>query len=259
MGCKEKFCGVLSSNQEVPVVTSGASGFVKATLKGHTLTVSGRFRDLSSPLFPVGISAAHIHGPSNPGQNSGVLFHLTITPGAGNLSGKFEECQNRLTLNDQQLQWLRDGLLYVNIHTLNFQNGELRSQLLPKEGDCCKQYVATLNSSNEVPPNNSAALGTVVATLNCRTLTLSGSFAGLSSAFQAAHVHLAPQGVNGPVIHTLNVGTLLPNTSGNLLRADNIFTLTKDQLSALKAQGLYINVHSVNIPSGEIRGQLIRL
>ena len=259
MGCSEKYCGVLSGQEEVPVVATGASGFVKANLKGHTLTVSGRFRDLSSPLFPVGISAAHIHGPSNPGQNAGVLFQLTVTPGTGNLSGKFDECQNRFTLTDQQLQFLRDGLLYVNIHTQTWQNGEIRAQLLPKEGDCCKQYIANLAGQNEIPVNNSTATGVIVASLNCRTLTLSGSFSGLSSAFQAAHIHIGTVSQNGPVIQTLNVVTLLPNTSGNLLRANNSFQLTKDQLTALKAGGLYINVHSANFAGGEIRGQLIRL
>ena len=260
MGCKEKYCGYLSGNQEVPVVATGASGFVKASLKGHTLTVSGRFRDLSSPLFPVGqLGTAHIHGPATAGANAGVLFQLTVIPGAGNLSGKFDECQNRFTLNDEQVQFLRDGLLYVNIHTQTWQSGEIRSQLLPKEGDCCKQYIANLAGQNENPPNNSTATGVIVASLNCRTLTLSGSFSGLSSAFQAAHIHLGTASQNGPVIYTLNVVTLLPNTSGNLLRADNTFQLTKDQLAALKAGGLYINVHSENFPGGEIRSQLIRL
>ena len=175
------------------------------------------------------------------------------------MSGKFEACQNRFTLTDEQVQFLRDGLLYVNIHTLTWQNGEIRSQLLPKEGDCCKQYVAMLSGQNEVPPVTTTARGTIVASLNCRTLTLSGSFSGLSSAFQAAHIHLGLQGVNGPVIYPLNVVTLLPNTAGNLLRSDNSFTLTKDQLAALKAGGLYINVHSANFVGGEIRGQILRL
>ena len=260
MGCSEKFCGVLSGNQENPVVATGASGFVKATLKGHTLTVSGRFRDLSSPLFPVGqLGAAHVHGPALPGQNAGVLFQLTVIPGPGNLSGKFEACQNRFTLTDEQRQFLRDGLLYVNIHTQTWQSGEIRAQLLPKEGDCCKQYIANLSSLNEVPPVTSTATGVIVASLNCRTLTLSGSFSGLSSAFQAAHIHLGATGINGPVIYPLNVVTLLPNTAGNLLRANNSFTLTKDQLAALKAGGLYINVHSATFPAGEIRGQILRL
>ena len=260
MGCKEKYCGILSGQQQVPVVATGATGFVKATLKGHTLTVSGRFRDLSSPLFPVGqLGAAHVHGPATAGQNAGVLFQLTVTPGAGNLSGKFDECQNRFTLTDEQIQFLRDGLLYVNIHTTNFQSGEIRSQLLPKEGDCCKQYIATLSGANEVPPVDTDATGTIVASLNCRTLTLSGSFSGLSSAFQAAHIHLGAVSENGPVLYTLNVVTLLPNTAGNLLRADNSFTLTKDQLTALKAGGLYINVHSATFPGGEIRSQIVRL
>ena len=261
MGCKEKYCGNLSGNQQSPVVTTGASGFVKATLKGHTLTVSGRFRDLSSPLFPVGqLGAAHIHGPALPGGNAGVLFQLTVIPGPGDLSGKFEACQNRFTLTDEQVQFLRDGLLYVNIHTQTWQSGEIRAQLLPKEGDCCKQYVTTLSGLNEVPPvTSTTATGTIVASLNCRTLTLSGSFSGLSSAFQAAHIHLGAVGVNGPVIYPLNVVTLLPNTAGNLLRANNSFTLTKDQLAALKAGGLYINVHSSNFPGGEIRSQILRL
>lgn len=254
MGCKKSFCAILSGSQEVPPVQTNASGFVKATLKGHTLIVKGRFQGLSSAYV-----AAHVHGASLPGTNSGVLFTLNATLNPGNLSGKFSECQNRFGLTDAQIQQLKDGLFYVNIHTSQFPNGEIRGQLLPKEGDCCKQYVVVLSGANEVPPVETDATGTIVASLHCRTLTLSGSFQGLSSAFTGAHIHEGAVGVNGPVLYTLTVVTLLPNTAGDLLRASNSFQLTKQQLAALKAGNLYINVHSVNFPGGEIRGQIQRL
>lgn len=260
MGCKKSFCSVLSGQQQVPIVQTNATGFVKATLKGNTLTVKGCFQNLSSPLFPVGqLGAAHIHGPSLPGSNAPVVFQLTVIPGPGNLSGKFDACQNRFALNEEQLQWLHDGLFYVNIHTEMWQSGEIRGQILPKSGDCCKQYIINLSGLNEIPPVTTNSVGTIVATLNCRTLTLGGTFSGLSSAFQAAHIHLGATGINGAILYNLNVVTLLPNTAGNFLRADNMFTLTKDQLSALKTGGLYVNVHSANFPSGEIRGQILRL
>ena len=48
-------------------------------------------------------------------------------------------------------------------------------------------------------------VGEVFATLDGNTLTVDGTFEGLSSAASAAHVHNAPKAMNGPPIGALNV------------------------------------------------------
>jgi hypothetical protein len=118
------FSGDLTAEAEVPAPTlSGAmpSGNVTAMLSsdGNTLTLSGNFSGLTGPA-----TGAHIHGPAPAGQAAGVVFPLEIDNAAsGSLSGTW------MNLGAEQLQQLRDGLFYVNVHTDMNPPGEIRAQL----------------------------------------------------------------------------------------------------------------------------------
>lgn len=117
----------LSGAEEVPTVTTSATGDATAELDGETLTVSGDFSGLGSNLAPVAGSAAHVHKGAK-GENGGILFNLTVTPNADNRSGTFS---GTATLSEADQDAFRDGLLYVNIHTVDNPGGELRGQFEP--------------------------------------------------------------------------------------------------------------------------------
>jgi plastocyanin len=122
-------------------------------------------------------------------------------------------------------------------------------------------FVADLSGSNEALPVLSGGSGTVTATLDGTTLTVEGSFAGLSSDFNSeigAHIHLGYAGQNGGVVFPLSVNLGEDNRSGSFGAADNVFTLDAGQIASLRARQMYINIHSVDHPSGEIRGQLLQ-
>lgn len=92
--------------------------------------------------------------------------------------------------------------------------------------------------------------GQVTAQLNGTSLSINGSFEGMSSSATMAHIHLGPKAVPGPVILRLDVSAGSSGTiSANL-------TLTPEQVSALHAQSLYIQIHSETNPEGELRGWL---
>ncbi|CAN5747402.1 hypothetical protein BH24DEI2_BH24DEI2_21800 [soil metagenome] len=117
---------------------------------------------------------------------------------------------------------------------------------------------ATLSGSQQVPPNDSEASGEVNATLDGTTLTIEGSFEGLSSDLMEvdgtpAHIHQAPAGENGPVILPLEVEANEDDRSGTL---SGTFELTDEQLAAYEAGNLYVNIHTQDYPDGEIRAQL---
>jgi len=109
-------------------------------------------------------------------------------------------------------------------------------------------FVASLTGSQETPPNTSAATGTATLLLSPdeKTARVSLTFASLSSGQTDAHIHgPAAPGISAPPVFPLPLGQI----------SDFPITLTPSQVQDLKNGLFYINVHSTNFPSGEIRGQ----
>lgn len=116
----------LTGGEEVPPVTTQARGVANAELDGDELTVTGSFEGLSSDLFPVAGSAAHVHSAPR-GQNGGIVFNLDVTS-TDNRSGTFRGSR---ALSDEEKEAFENGDFYVNVHTVNFNSGELRGQFEP--------------------------------------------------------------------------------------------------------------------------------
>jgi hypothetical protein len=140
-------------------------------------------------------------------------------------------------------------------------------------------FVGNLTGANEVPPVPSSATGlaTVVLDAAAQTLQINATFSGLTSNTNAAHIHCcAPLGTNAGVATTVPAfpGFPLGGTSGSFTSA--VFDLTQPtiynpafvtlqggltQAEAALIAGIlngttYLNIHTVNFPGGEIRGQL---
>ncbi len=117
---------------------------------------------------------------------------------------------------------------------------------------------ATLNGTSENPPNASPATGSLAMTINAATGVFSGNLivSGLSAAATASHIHQAPAGVNGPVVLAfigIPASTSF-NFAINAASAPPSIPLAAAILAS--PSSYYVNVHSVNLPGGEIRGQL---
>lgn len=114
---------------------------------------------------------------------------------------------------------------------------------------------ASLTGAQEVPPVVTAGTGNAVLSVNFATGALSGavSFTGLSSAAVAAHIHEGAAGVNGLIIIPLTGGIGLTNGTWTVPAGT---VMTAAQLAELRAGGLYVQIHTVMFPAGEIRGQL---
>jgi hypothetical protein len=115
-------------------------------------------------------------------------------------------------------------------------------------------YTASLQPGQEVPQVASTAtgFGRVVLDEVAGTISYTVVFSGLSSAQTAAHIHSAALGANGGI--SINFGTAPGSvTSGTLT---GTAAITPTQITALRSNGTYINVHSANFTGGEIRGQL---
>jgi len=113
----DKMKATLDGKSEVPPNTSAGKGtadidYDQASKKlSWKLTYSG----LSGPA-----TAAHFHGPAEPGKNAGVAVPITNTA-----SGS----EGSATLTDAQAADLMAGKYYVNVHTEANKGGEIRGQV----------------------------------------------------------------------------------------------------------------------------------
>jgi hypothetical protein len=114
----ETFKATLNGKSEVPPTTSPATGtadinYDPASKKlTYTLTYSG----LTGPA-----TAAHFHGPAEPGKNAGVAIAIpnaTKSPVKGSA-----------TLTAAQAADLESGKYYINVHTAANPGGEIRGQV----------------------------------------------------------------------------------------------------------------------------------
>ena len=111
------------------------------------------------------------------------------------------------------------------------------------------RFVAHLNGSQETPLIKTSATGETALTLNSdKSLTCTVTTTDTKNA-NAAHIHLAPVGVAGPII--------IPLTGGPTTWSCPSTILTNEQLTALQEGRLYVNVHTADHPAGEIRGQIV--
>jgi hypothetical protein len=109
---------------------------------------------------------------------------------------------------------------------------------------------AVLKGSNEVPPNDSKATGSVALTFDTasKKLVWKGSYSDLSGPAAAAHFHTGEAGKNG--------GVTLAIPGADKTSFEGEATLTDAQAADLMAGKLYVNVHTAANKAGELRGQV---
>lgn len=141
-----------------------------------------------------------------------------------------------------------------------------------------------LSGSNEVPANASEAKGeaTFIVSPDGETIRFEITVSHIDNPFMA-HIHMAPAGVNGPIVQWLfpSTTTTTPGPVGigpfSGILAKGTFTAATfkdglsghsmaDLLAAIRSGRAYVNVHTSagttptgqpgNIPGGEIRAQL---
>ena len=94
-------------------------GSVTATLAGNKLTIKGAFDGLKSPA-----TVAHIHQGTAAGVRGAPLLDLTVTKDMqGEISGAFD-------LQPEQVEFLKKGRWYIQIHSEKAPNGNLWGWLM---------------------------------------------------------------------------------------------------------------------------------
>jgi hypothetical protein len=114
----EKMKATLDGKSEVPPNASAGTGTADIDYDAATKKLSWKltYSGLSGPA-----TAAHFHGPAEPGKNAGVGLAIpnpTTSPVEGSA-----------TLTDAQAADLAAGKYYINVHTAANPGGEIRGQV----------------------------------------------------------------------------------------------------------------------------------
>jgi hypothetical protein len=220
---------VLSDKQETAPTGSPAFGGGQFLIDTNANTVTYRIAFFG---LVAGETAAHIHGPADPGVNAGVLDGLALgNPKVG--VWNYLEAQEGDILA---------GKTYVNIHSIAFPGGEVRGQITAMN--------ASLDGGQEVPSNGSTGSGWGVFRIDTATnqLTYYIAVGGLAGVETAAHIHgMALHGSNAGVVQALPLGS--PKVG--------VWNYAEAQEEGILTGHCYVNVHTTMFPGGEIRGQVV--
>ena len=235
----------LTGAQEVPAVTTSASALGIFTLGQNQEKL--KFRVTLAGLSST-ITGAHFHTGAA-GANGPVVVDL-LTYLTGNvLEGEIVPTAAFLTS-------LRQGQVYINVHTTNNPNGEIRGQLSFESRNV--PFDSRLDGSKMVPANattgKALALGRLAPTLDSMTIFM--SFAGLSGPPTSISVFASPAGMaNGAALATFAI-TTPPAT--NVL-GFRLTGLTTPDVNDFLRGDINLVINTAANPNGEVRGQLLRL
>ncbi|HSW82909.1 MAG TPA: CHRD domain-containing protein [Usitatibacter sp.] len=220
----------LNGAQETPAVTTMATGTAVFTIDTDSGAISGTVNTSN-----IDATVAHIHeGPV------GVLSPVIIPLTKGD-NGTWT-VPDGTTLTPSQLDSLKNGNLYVNVHTAANPTGEIRGQIGRQV------FFASLAGAQETPPTGSTATGTGVFIFDPATSTMSGTVTTTGITGTVAHMHIGAIGqAASPAI---------PFGGGPTSWTMSSTVLTEAQVTSLNGGNFYANVHSAANPGGEIRGQL---
>lgn len=220
---------VLDGFQELPATNTRSSGKATLSLSGDRtkLTYDVQHNVVDAVL-------AHIHGGAAGEDGPELLPFGAIST---HLTGTVPISADQVTL-------LERGQLYVNVHNPANPSGVIRGQILHL-GE--KVYVARMTGAQETPPVESTATGD--ASIIVDALRAHIRFHVRTTAMATkAHLHTGIAGLSGPV--ALDLGG-----SGQVI--DGTTAITDRQAADLEQGRWYVNVHTSDKPTGELRGQII--
>jgi len=176
-------------------------------------------------------TGAHIHGPGGPGVTAPIIFPLAN----GNLNDVL------LSVTPTDVANLKNGLLYINVHTSNFTGGEIRGQFGATASSSSLQFNS---AASYVPEGGGSALITVTrlgSTANAATVNYATSDGSANSGADYVATSGTLQFATGETFKTFYVPivddlfaessetfkiTLSNPTGGTFSGSPNVATLT---------------------------------
>lgn len=126
---------------------------------------------------------------------------------------------------------------------------------------------ATLNGGEEVPIVLTGAVGTIVVSVDpvARELAVELRWFNMPTTTTAAHIHVAPRGIAGPVVIDFPIQR---GVTGDFTQSFRVgaaefrarpeigINTMDDAIQAIVAGNSYANIHTTANGGGEVRGQL---
>ena len=219
--------------QCVPPTDSPATGHADLYLSSDqsNLRIQIRIWNLQGTM-----TACHVHQGA-PGQYGSQLFNIPVFQ---------DSTAADWTITDYGRRNLKLGDLFINIHTVENPNGEIRGQIYP---DSSLSLTASLAGTQVVPPNGSPGAGVADLTLwpDGHRVHVELSVSGLSGLATASDISRAHPGFNGPLVWTLGAPV-------NRVVVD--LAPTNQQVVDLLNGICYAEVETASYPAGEVRGQI---
>jgi hypothetical protein len=266
----------LTGGNEVPPVNSSVTG--TATIELIADGTIEYFVSLSNPdgVELLGVAGAHIHCGAI-GAN-GMVVAVLSPPVMGGRNESMVVLDG--VLNDDSIVNVACGATiaqlyasiiaggtYVNVHSTENMSGEVRGQT-PK----VMVPVDDMSGGNEVPAVTSSVTGTATIELIADgtieysvNLTNPEGVALLGAG--GAHIHCGAIGANGMVVAVLSP-PVMGGRNESMVVLDGVLNVSSivnvacgstiaEFSASIIAGGTYINVHSSDNPSGEVRGQIL--
>ena len=241
----QSFDILLDNANSIPMVTGrNETGNIQMSLfDDNSLEFTITVNNLSATDA---LTAAHVH-TGDVVSTGGVVLTLvegTIIAFSGNTA------TGTLTLTATEISALQGSNVYVNVHSTESASGLLRGQI---DQTIDNAYNVSLSPDNEIPAvTGRSETGTAYFRLVGSTMYYKAIVNDLDAtdAITASHIHEGSSTVNGGVLINLE---LIDNAQLDITK--NI-TLSATDLTKIKTDELYVNIHSTQIGSGLLRGQI---
>lgn len=239
--------------QQVPMNASTAKG-----VAAINLSLDGKFLEVKSVTDGLSgaIMGAHLHR-GEAGTNGGLLVDLSAMIST-NGRGLFGVVEIDDSIKSVFQNYVKMGMVYLNIHTMANPNGEVRGQI---KYDQNLRFDARIDTTQITGNLNtvSSAIGAAKFSLNLTYDTLRYYIvaSNLTGAIAAAHIHNAEPNMDGGVVFEFPTSAINGNVISGAWTKSN--GLTEALISQLLYGNLYVAIHTAANPAGELRGQIFRL
>jgi len=243
---------VLNTEQEIPS-PMGAMGNGLAQV-GLNYTMDTLFYRVQLEGLTGPATGAHFH-EGEFGETGPVLIGITDSIEGNRIEGYVVG----EALSVENINKFLSGEIYLNIHTDMNAPGEIRGQVykLAREG-----YTYTLSGDQEVPSVMTDAYGSGIVSIDRdeSNVHFMMAYNDLSGPQTMAHFHMGAAGENGGVLYGLGsfFDQMSPDDAafGYWTDSDSETPFNAEAAMAFQNEMVYVNVHTAENGSGEIRGQV---